>query len=1362
MAFKTVEKFAMTVTNQYNPNIKQRTNWSKPENAIGNNNSVTTAHITKTEYASHYKTVYKKDKNGKEIATKKADKWDYKYEHPYTLSAHDFRLDLPSKAKISKIKFQVKTKSNKKDAPLPDGRFNIYGTAHKEKTDNTKSYGTGWNNGVYYHVKKSNHSTSYNVITYEMDADDVKKADASISHYNTDIFGIDLVYKDTQSKNKNYDATVSVVWVKCIIEYYIPDSFFKITSSDTTKGTRTNPLNILAGQKTRLTASLTNGSSIPYGNIVATFSFEDYTEMTVAPNQWHTYDVATNKWTVNLKGKTTETLKFDFIAKKRGLGVIHVDLSNGNSYDYYYFVNSYEGVNEGYSDIQLLPTTDKFHIHHRDCLNVVATGYSDDDTVSFVIDSFYTDFIGLTLDDNCQNIKEIISQSQDGISVKLNEKGSYVLSFNYCFYPIGNDIEFRIVNSDDPTHKVEETFSVGDAYSYHIAFRTKPIIANSHRVVSDIETNASVIELVSDEVDSHMIVGECTISMDKWDDLDYIGCIPLEHLHFDPKSTYKDTLIDSRYKNKRYMGKKLASDEDITLNVRLHPQQVTTLQGLIDMDKPIPINANHRSFESDALNHRGWAEIYGVKVEETNPHYYKCDIDVKYLTHNLNTRFKIDKGKNVDGYAIPSLMTEVYSSGENISDMDGDSFFKVDTDGTFYYNDESIALEEPFEDDNDNTITVSSNQSATYTIVFGGVTYTFTGITELVEFLESRGYNVATPVVGETLKVVETVTVPVDERNNFNIDNGQHITITTKNPLSHTSVVDFSWLSVLIPEIKENAISRIVRLLNSDNEPVFEYEYDNLQIVDDEVKSDVIYRVLDSNNEWIDYNKSIVFNYEPSEELDSRYGSTLTLELNNGKLSIRDSGFNGRELFIDDIVLPDSSYTYQVEWINNNDDEETNDIDCIFDFRVMDTVLSTTYADKFANLIVSPFPVSDKKILFTRQAEEGTIYYYKDDGEEFSYLVEPYYQYHNGCDLVSSEGVSTVNLLNYGFEIVYIQNGLVRLGFNRLNGEMYIAKYDTSSKSYVTVSNMHLSKFDDVNLNSIDDDKIEIQASDSVFIIYRGHPYVKIKHELEDIILDTTYNTVWAEQVGSDDAVELPSYWDLMNNKNLLPIGVGGKIHSSDLTISSEYVDDRIPTNLEFDTITTTEGGGSDPNFITGYTITATLNDNGGLSNYTDDIELDDSSCSFGLLTWNESCDSNTPSQVTVSTDDILQVGDEITIYGTVSNQCNTGVSGQTVYFYEVYEPYSLDVRSDKSIIQTGESTTITATLHDEDGSLIEGEFVAIVYEDNVDTTGWSIDCALNKSIIQTGETITFTITIKDANNNPVEDVFVGIYEIED
>ena len=135
------------------------------------------------------------------------------------------------------------------------------------------------------------------------------------------------------------------------------------------------------------------------------------------------------------------------------------------------------------------------------------------------------------------------------------------------------------------------------------------------------------------------------------------------------------------------MGKKGAIDEDISLNVRLPPVDVSTVQGMIEMDKPIPINTNHLCFEGDALNHRGWCEIYKITTDRVgnNPLWYDCDIDVKYITHNINTRFLINKGSRVSDYFLPNLLKPTYKSGCDLSDA-----FYCSSTGTIGYNGDNV------------------------------------------------------------------------------------------------------------------------------------------------------------------------------------------------------------------------------------------------------------------------------------------------------------------------------------------------------------------------------------------------------------------------------------------------------------------------------------------------------------------------------------------------------------------------------------------------------------------------------------------------------------------------------------------------
>ena len=134
--------------------------------------------------------------------------------------------------------------------------------------------------------------------------------------------------------------------------------------------------------------------------------------------------------------------------------------------------------------------------------------------------------------------------------------------FHYCFIPTATGDYTASVNCDDMGRDKTLDFTVQSPYVYHIGqgystgvnnanITTDYIKTNTHRVASEIGTNATVIPIRSDENDAVMHISPCTLHMKKWDELDYIGCVPLEHLHFDPKSTYKDKLLDNHYKNKK-------------------------------------------------------------------------------------------------------------------------------------------------------------------------------------------------------------------------------------------------------------------------------------------------------------------------------------------------------------------------------------------------------------------------------------------------------------------------------------------------------------------------------------------------------------------------------------------------------------------------------------------------------------------------------------------------------------------------------------------------------------------------------------------------------------------------------------------
>ena len=1354
--------YSQNVTSQKNPNDNVRMDWNNPQNAVGyNTKTVATSSFIRRTAVTKYKTVTEKDKYGRDVTKKVADKTETRYNHPYVLASSDFHMDLPSNAFIWQVKFQVRMRiTGKADVKAPVGDFRIATPRFSEKYTDTKGTTTGWYHGSYLYVPNEKLSTKFETYDYILPREDIKTGKFTYDKLNQNLMGLDLIWHNAKfDGTKDTSVDVQVEWIRCVIEYDVPDYQINITNPVTSPNSIINKATIVNGVPKYTTASNVainsgNGTeSSPYHtngefqvsvNVTNKSKSTGYartvkvelpwgTELssnTIAPTGYiasdGSFDKNTMTWTLPRKQDASYKLDLWLLPHKYGLAHVDATITQDNrSASYYYWKN--EGWEDGYDSITVT-ANGTIRKYTKSCVSIDVRGVSYDNSLQINVATDKTVQDGVfTLSDESDDGISLDSQTSSSATLTVPEHEDFHAVLNYCFYPTATgDLTMTVTASDGGSGS--QKFNVVDSYVYNlIPDPTSEYSArcefHNHRVASRLTSDNVLVPFVVDDGDANMIMDDCSIGMSLFEDLDYIGCVPLEHLHFDPKSTFKDTLLNSTYKNKKYMGKKLAPDEDITLNVRLHPQQVTTIQGLIKMDKPIPINANHKCFEGDSLNHRGWCEIYGIKTELTNPRWYKCDIDVKYLTHNLNTRFKIHRSPKDDSLEIPSIMSETFSSGESLSDDNldeniGESYFITDTDGTYYY------AEDYVQDD------------------------------EVVTFNDS-------------------------ERNNFNIDNGQHITVKSRNPLTSKSSVSFSWSSTLLEEYRENNISRIIRLLNKTGTVLFEYQYDDISIDEDEITAHIIYRVLEENNEMMDYNisKPLKFRYnandytsdvlDDDEELnviatgEAHYGSTVTFKIENNILSIEDEGFNGREISQENIKLLDDDYYYQIEWINNNDDAETSSVDCVFDLEVQDTLLTSTYGDKFSNIVVSPFPVTDKKILFTRKGEEGTIYYYQDDSEEFSYLIDPYYQYMNGTDLVTSDGVSIFDL-NYGYEVVYIQNGLVRLGFNRLTGYMYLGKYDPTSETYHTTHRFHLDKFDDINLNALNDDKIEIQASDSTFTIYRGHPYIKIKHELEDILIDTSFNRVYSEQLDTD-LNDLPVYFDLMNDSNLLPECVSGgrELKSSCIEVSEVENPSKTPTSLSWvnfpQNIILDNEANLDTGEISANSVTFTL-DSSTLSEYTEVISLDDTTCSFGDYTVSIESDKVPARFDIIQFQSPIQTGESSSINARIVDYNDYGVEGQTVNFYEEYDASRIDVGSDKSIIMVGESTNLVARVHDSDGSLVEGEYVVLSYDDNVDTSDWNISFTPSKLVTETGESMSFNVSVTDGNDNPVENVLCEVY----
>ena len=104
----------------------------------------------------------------------------------------------------------------------------------------------------------------------------------------------------------------------------------------------------------------------------------------------------------------------------------------------------------------------------------------------------------------------------------------------------------------------------------------------------------------------------------------------------------------------------------------------------------------------------------------------------------------------------------------------------------------------------------------------------------------------------------------------------------------------------------------------------------------------------------------------------------------------------------------------------------------------------------------------------------------------------------------------------------------------------------------------------------------------------------------------------------------------------------------------------------------------------------------------------------------------------------------------------NGNVAGETVYFYEKYEPF-LNLSSSNPIIQVGEKSNIQAKVKDEDGSLVKD-----IRVDFYEIFNPLIIIGSDKAIIQENDVAQLNAKVKDEDGSLVKDETVYFFIKED
>ena len=1239
----------------------------------------------------------------------KNGKTTYTYTNPWVVTAHDFRLDIPKNAYVKRVAIQLKIKCSKGlDVLAPMGAFMLYhgkGNVSPQKVNGK----TGWYNKTYrvYPTKKV--SSTAQIFSYVLPEEEWLKIKYPPEQLMDTVMGMDFHFQDPISMNGDV-KNIFIDWVRIKVDYELPDTYVKFGNAFVDE---TNPYLVDMGSVFSVPIEFGNRSkakgddvsipvTLPKGTELVGLDYDSNSTFTPidafnGEYLWKCKCLPKIKvpLTLHLKAQTLgykntvaylDNVAYTGYAYSRGVsgdfGAVRIesgDVQKGqiSCFDFYCHVNSvdssitYDVVVDGLGQSNPSDLSEAFRLEYHN-----RNGTGNNLVAWNLVDTYGAD---VSIDTDLTTNNQITFNIPEDTDVNIHFRG--------CFIPVTvGDNELYLTNRD-----------TGQKYTYEytsLAPKTTNLIIEEdtthwydHWITTRMETGAFILPFATKDTDRTMIEGQGSLTMTLEKPQAYIGCIPLPTSHYEPSSDFSNKVIKEQYKNKLYMGKSGEIDESISFKIKLPPADWTTLQGLCELDKPVPVNAVPTAFEGDVINHRGWVELGGVKnVEKTNPLYYDGELELEYLTHNINTRFQIIRGVKSSNYT-PSVLTSLldYSleSGDEFVDYihindDGDivhndtGYFNLDTDGVYIYDDE----------------------------------------------------------------------MPLTQRTLVSLDNNQSVIIKSVKPLKENTEINFEWSSTKIQEDRENNIQRIVRIVNKEGAVILEYEYYDYQFdYDDELYScsvkctklnkshdgqDTVIETDDLNfavdlealSLTVDEFGNLVQEVEPEtgdgEETEPTYidpvtgevveivqeaeiyadymfGSKLTFELANNILNINDSGFNGREVHVEDVELEKDEYYLEVEFRNRNIDSDTDDVLHFFDFEILEPFLVSDFTDVYSDLVVSSHSIPDKTFAFLRDSEEGTLYYYKNDGKPFTYIQEPFYMYARGVDLKANNNISIFNL-NNSYTTFYVQNGLVRAGFNRLNGRVYIAKFDLISREYVDVAILQLNKLTVFKTGAFSDDKIEVIAGKTVFTVYRGHPYIVVKHSNDDIQFITRWNKVYAD--GINDVLDsFPVLWDLQNNENMLPSCVGGLDLKASCLSVEQYDNQDVGTfaNLVLTQIT------SNPVYI-GKEIVFGIT--GSVTNVDEDIPIEiDFNGAFGEYSSEIVVDERLAAHIDVSADaSVIQSGDTNVLRSKVTDYGFNGVNGIPVYFYKLLDTdASLNLTGDKSIVQSGDPMTFTATLIDEE-----------------------------------------------------------------
>lgn len=558
-----------------------------------------------------------------------------------------------------------------------------------------------------------------------------------------------------------------------------------------------------------------------------------------------------------------------------------------------------------------------------------------------------------------------------------------------------------------------------------------------------------------------------------------------------------NTLIKKQYKNRKLFGKTGDYDEQKSLHIILTKKQMVTLQGLVEMDRPFIINTCPNCPDDDPLNHRGYAIVHEIEnMKYINADMAECDIKVEYIENNLTPLVNIQKGSKVNTNIVKpdiseTLIMDYYSLVDN---------FIIENSGNFSYDSSELAWYNRPEDESD-----TENRN---------------------------GSNKFELAANEEFKIRKELKDPTD------------ISISFEHLIPNNEA-NFS-----------NAV-RTITIKNKDtDEPVFTYEHINFRHKDYDYESDtpeelttvneadVIATTYDNltGEETSILQDIIQYSYDIDREEDEDYtttgtykgywvGTKININIDDNILRLTDDGFTGTEINIDDLELEDADYILEFETSYPLESLVYDNLLTRCGIEITENVSTVQKKSMYSNMIVSPSPLSGRNLYFTRETEEGILYYYSHDGYNGTYITTPFTEYKNAVNLQNGNEADILSLANNP-SVIIINNGLVKAKFDRYYNTIQISKYREFkeyippttttggyyklTKGWQDICNLRINDIRKISITKFTPDKIILNVGGTTWTLWRGRPFFEVIHTKKNIKIIDLFDTLWNNTIISE------------------------------------------------------------------------------------------------------------------------------------------------------------------------------------------------------------------------------------------------------